>query len=313
MIIDSPIITGSLITSTSASIGTSSLGPSENTLTLGAISASAGEGGQIGFNAPNSGSWVSASFIDNYQNQFRILSGIVTSSAAPFSLNLSNGAITTTGNINGATPTEVGYLSGTTSNIQNQLNATPYYVYQALGSVAKSVSVTSPNINNISANGTLATNSARFVALYVPTTTTITGVKWFQITVGAYTSNNYNGVGLYSASAGTLTCVASSSNNGNLWSGSLQTANTWTSQSFGSTYSAQPGVYYVALLYNSSAQTTAPVIGSGPLAINAALNTFDFTNSNKIIGIVTANTLPTSQAASGLSAGTNLNYSVYLY
>ena len=61
------IITGS------AAIGTSSLGPFENTLTLGARDTTA-EGGQLGFNAPG-GTYTSASFIDLYQNKLRILKG----------------------------------------------------------------------------------------------------------------------------------------------------------------------------------------------------------------------------------------------
>ena len=66
------IITGS------AAIGTSSLGPFENTLTLGARDA-ASEGGQIGFNAPG-GTYTSASFMDNWQNKARILKGNNTTS-----------------------------------------------------------------------------------------------------------------------------------------------------------------------------------------------------------------------------------------
>lgn len=61
------LITGSL------TVGLSSAGPSENTLTLGARDIT-NEGGQIGFNAPG-GTYTSASFIDNYQDQFRILKG----------------------------------------------------------------------------------------------------------------------------------------------------------------------------------------------------------------------------------------------
>jgi hypothetical protein len=61
------LITGSL------TVGSSSLGPSENTITLGARD-SANEGGQIGFNAPG-GTWTSASFIDNWSNKIRILRG----------------------------------------------------------------------------------------------------------------------------------------------------------------------------------------------------------------------------------------------
>lgn len=63
----SVLITGSL------TVGSSSAGPLENTLTLGTRDTT-NEGGQIGFNAPG-GTYTSASFIDNYQDQFRILKG----------------------------------------------------------------------------------------------------------------------------------------------------------------------------------------------------------------------------------------------
>ena len=66
-----------LITGTAA-IGTGSLGPNENTITLGARDA-INEGGQIGFNAPG-GTYTSASFIDNWQNKVRILKGNNTTS-----------------------------------------------------------------------------------------------------------------------------------------------------------------------------------------------------------------------------------------
>ena len=68
----SVIITGSAV------IGSSSLGASENTLTLGARDTT-NEGGQIGFNAPG-GTYTSASFIDNWQNKHRILKGNNTTS-----------------------------------------------------------------------------------------------------------------------------------------------------------------------------------------------------------------------------------------
>ena len=70
--------TGSAIISGSMVIGSSSLGPSENTLTLGARDA-VNEGGQLGFNAPG-GTYTSASFIDNWQNKARILKGNNTTS-----------------------------------------------------------------------------------------------------------------------------------------------------------------------------------------------------------------------------------------
>jgi len=65
--------TGSGIIVGTLSVGTSSLGPNENTITLGARDA-ASEGGQIGFNAPG-GTYTSASMVDLYQNRLRVLRG----------------------------------------------------------------------------------------------------------------------------------------------------------------------------------------------------------------------------------------------
>lgn len=63
------IITGSV------AIGTGSVGTGENNLILGpAPAGGTGEGGQIAFLAVG-GTYTSSSFIDNYQNQFRVLSG----------------------------------------------------------------------------------------------------------------------------------------------------------------------------------------------------------------------------------------------
>jgi len=62
----------------SATIGATSAGALENTLTLGARDATS-EGGQLGLNAPG-GSYISASFIDLYQNRLRVLKGTNASS-----------------------------------------------------------------------------------------------------------------------------------------------------------------------------------------------------------------------------------------
>ena len=66
-------VNGAVLITSSLTVGSSSLGASENTVTLGARDA-AGEGGQLGFNAPG-GTYTSASMIDNYQNRLRILRG----------------------------------------------------------------------------------------------------------------------------------------------------------------------------------------------------------------------------------------------
>ena len=73
-------LTQSVLITGSAAIGTSSLGPNENTLTLGPRDSNS-EGGQVGFNAPG-GTYTSASFIDLYQDRIRILKGTNAGSTA---------------------------------------------------------------------------------------------------------------------------------------------------------------------------------------------------------------------------------------
>jgi hypothetical protein len=72
-VIGSSVLSGSSIISNQLTVGSSSQGPNENTITLGARDT-VNEGGQIGFNAPG-GTYTSASFIDLYQNRLRILKG----------------------------------------------------------------------------------------------------------------------------------------------------------------------------------------------------------------------------------------------
>lgn len=71
--LNSLTVTGNTIITGSLAVGTSSIGPSENTITLGARD-NGSEGAQLGFNAPG-GTYTSASFIDLYQNRLRILKG----------------------------------------------------------------------------------------------------------------------------------------------------------------------------------------------------------------------------------------------
>ena len=119
-----------------------------------------------------------------------------------------------------------------------------------------------------------------FIACYIPVASTITGVKWFQTTKGVYTGNNTNGVALYSYSSGTLTKVAESTNDLTIWS--TPNVNTYASKAFSSTYSASVGIYFIALLYSNSAQTTAPQIGIGSSVWASSQFAFDFTNSVKL-------------------------------
>lgn len=172
--------------------------------------------------------------------------------------------------------------------------------YQALGSTIKAQTL---GMNPVLMSGSvsLTDNVARYIAVYLPKPQTITGVKWYQRIQGSYTADQNNYVALYSYSGGTLTQVAISANDGTIWKAA---ADTYGSAAFTAPYAAAAGVYFVGLLYNSSAQTTAPQlaqIGSAPS--NLAMMAMDFTNSAKLTGTVSAqNTLPSSQASSGITA-----------
>ena len=102
------------------------------------------------------------------------------------------------------------------------------------------------DIADVSADVPLSSGYPEVVAVWIPKDQTITGVKWWQKRQGDYTANNYNGVALYSYSGGTLTKVASSTDDGNIWKGGT---NTWQSKAFSSTYSATAGLYYIVSFY----------------------------------------------------------------
>ena len=184
---------------------------------------------------------------------------------------------------------------------------------QAMGSTIKGYTIGCPFPTLATGGQTLSGGVGTYIAVYIHTTTTITGVKFQQFTQGVYTANNYNGVGLYSTSAGTLNLVASSSNDGNLWTGA---SNSFQSKSFTSTYSAAPGIYYICALWSTSSPTTSPAISfAGSAASTTAnLGVLDFTNSNKMNGTAGSGltALATSQAASGIAA-TQHRFAFYLF
>lgn len=190
------------------------------------------------------------------------------------------------------------------SNRDNEVLA-----YQALGSSAAAETV---GLRLIEANTStaLVDNTVRFCPVYLEKAKTLTGIKVYVRTQGNYTADNNNRIGLYSYSGGTLTLVASSTNSGTLWTSA---ANAFQTINFSSTYAAAPGIYYVGLLYNNSAQTTAPTLGGGIAMNNAAMAAMDFTNSAKLWGTLSGqNNLPSSQASSGIT-GATASYWVILY
>lgn len=174
--------------------------------------------------------------------------------------------------------------------------------FKALGSQAIGFNISNIN-NNVNGSLIIADQTIYFNAYYIPIAQTITGVKWLQLVQGNYTANNYNGIGLYSYSGGTMTLVASSTNDGNIWKG---TGVTWQSKSFSSSYSATAGIYFIAALYCRSAVVTGPEIGSFG-TFSTGTTVYDFTNSAKLTStIATQTALPATQLQSGTTANTRV-------
>lgn len=183
--------------------------------------------------------------------------------------------------------------------------------YTALGSTIKAETVGFNLVRSNTTNASLPDGTIRWVAVYLTKGATLTGVKVYMTVQGNYTGDNNNKVVLCTYSGGTMTPVASSTNNLNVWKG---TANTIVSIPFSSTYVATAGLYYVGLLYNQSAQVTAPAIAQAAALGDAGQSSMDFTNSGKFYGSLASQTdVPSSPfAISTITAGT-LPYWVAIY
>lgn len=166
--------------------------------------------------------------------------------------------------------------------------------------------------SHMQANGTsaLTDGQGRYVAVYLTRAATITGVKWTQTTQGSYTADNENRIGLYSVSGGTMTLRAASANNGNLWK---EATNAFVATPFATPYDAPAGMYFVCLLYNNSAQVTAPQVAALTAGQFAPQATLDFTNGARLYPIINATS--TLQATQSLGVGTSSLFppSVFLY
>ena len=147
---------------------------------------------------------------------------------------------------------------------------------QSLGSAAISQTFGAFSPSWITTSAVLVDNSLFGVPVKLYAGQTVTGIKWWQVAQGSYTADQTNNVSLFSLVSGSLTKVAESTNDGNIWKA---TANSWNSVAFTSTYAVTTtGVYWVGLLYNNSAQTTAPSIGCIPNSTNSGVTTGDMSN-----------------------------------
>jgi len=178
-------------------------------------------------------------------------------------------------------------------------------IYRTIGSSIIAQTIDFP-LQYCNTSSNLTDGQIRFTCISMPMSGIITGIKVYTRVLGVYTGDNNNRVGLYSyaPATGTLTLVASSDNNSTLWTNA---ANSVHNIPFSTTYNAAPGIYYAALLYNNSAQTTAPALATGTALNNAAMagTAYGFSNSAKLYGTVNTQTnLPSTIAMSSITAAT---------
>ena len=142
---------------------------------------------------------------------------------------------------------------------------------------------------------TLYDGKALWTLFYLSDTTDVTGVGYMLSTQGNYTADNYNGFAIYSVSGTTYTKIDSTANDGNLWK---TAANTTAVKAFSAgPHELNPGIYYVFLVYNNSAQTTAPKLYYNNDLANAAFA--GLTGTNKIQGVVNSQTTPPATETGG--------------
>ena len=161
-------------------------------------------------------------------------------------------------------------------------------------------------LNTVNASSSVQlgpSGQAYFVMVPVLAAKTISGIGFMMRTQGIYTASNENRLGLYSFAAGTLTLIASSADNPNLWK---DVTGTFHKENFSAHVDVLPGNYWIGALYNFSAQTNAPAIVAGPAVQIPDLSSLDFPNSALTYGSKGSTlTLPSSQAMSGVTANSN--------
>lgn len=144
-----------------------------------------------------------------------------------------------------------------------------------------------------------------FTALWLPKGQTITGLEYALQQQGVYTADNNNKIGLYECDGVKLTLVASCANDGNLWKIAVDTN---TRKAFSATYDTiYDGIYYAAMLYNNSAQTTAPKLygydasTAGDVASSFGIGSTGAVLSGRLTG---QSDLPSSTTLAGLTTST---------
>jgi len=173
--------------------------------------------------------------------------------------------------------------------------------FQAMSSAIKAelIGTTFSQMNSSTANLLLADGDIRWLAAFLPTDATLTGIKFWLMVACVSSGNTMSKVGLYTSDGTTLTRVAQSNNNANLFKG---TTDIMHDEPFSGTYAATRGLYYIAYLHNPTGETTIPEILKFENMSTVATSGMDFTTGDMHSGVTTGNTdLPATQLLSGIT------------
>ncbi len=210
-----------------------------------------------------------------------------------------------TQNGNKTIPITMGGTNASTANDARdslQIEDWTIQAYQSLGSALAAQTFDISNITTSVAFNAGSNRAVSWMPIKLVNADTIKGFMWYQKMKGVYTGNNYNGGALCTIVNGVLTVVDSSVNDANIWTVNSET---YGKKAFATNYYAQPGVYYLAIIFcYTSSPSTFPSFGARPAVTHQNVYSLDFTNSVKIglpfLG--SQNFIPHSQAMSGLGA-----------
>lgn len=153
-------------------------------------------------------------------------------------------------------------------------NSDAYAAIQAMGSQFKGGTIGKSPMD-VTTTHNLTDARAGFIAVWLPTRSTITGIAYGQSNPGSFTADAFNGIALYTLSGTTLTQIAVSANTSDAFNNST---GIWRKLPFTSQQTLNAGLYFVGYLYNSAAQTTAPVLRAAATPASQGVMQLDTTS-----------------------------------
>jgi hypothetical protein len=132
----------------------------------------------------------------------------------------------------------------------------------------------------------------------IPEGTVVTGVGYCESIAGVFTGNNFNGVALFKVVGdGTYTRVAISANDETV----LKYSNVMVKVPFTAPVTLTEGLYLAALMYSTSAQTTAPTIYANSVQ-STNYKIYNNTSVARIFGCIDAQTsMPSSLTVTAMT------------